>query len=41
MAERGPAVVAAARPFRDAGGGYRLVNAFRYAVGRTPAHPPS
>jgi SAM-dependent methyltransferase len=41
MAERGPAVVAAARPFRDAGGGYHLANAFRYAVGRTPRRPPS
>lgn len=30
-------VVAAAQPFRTADGGYRLVNAFRYAVGRTPA----
>lgn len=29
-------VVAAARPFRTPEGGYRLVNAFRYAVGRTP-----
>jgi SAM-dependent methyltransferase len=28
-------VVAAARPFRTAAGGYCLVNAFRYAVGRT------
>ncbi|MEO3930813.1 class I SAM-dependent methyltransferase [Micromonosporaceae bacterium B7E4] len=26
----------AARPFRQPGGGYRLDNAFRYAVGRTP-----
>ena len=30
-----PVVLAAARPFRTAGGGYRLVNAFRYAVART------
>jgi SAM-dependent methyltransferase len=30
------AVITAARPFRTASGGYRLVNAFRYAVGRTP-----
>jgi SAM-dependent methyltransferase len=30
-------VVDAARPFRTEGGGYRLVNAFRYAVGVTPA----
>ncbi|SFN59859.1 class I SAM-dependent methyltransferase [Mycetocola miduiensis] len=29
-------VTAAARPFRTPSGGYRLVNAFRYAVGRTP-----
>jgi SAM-dependent methyltransferase len=31
------AVVDAARPFRTPDGGYRLVNAFRWAVGRTPA----
>jgi SAM-dependent methyltransferase len=36
MAARAPTVVAAARPFRTPGRGYRLVNAFRYAVGRTP-----
>ncbi|MFP3712550.1 class I SAM-dependent methyltransferase [Puerhibacterium sp. TATVAM-FAB25] len=30
------AVLDAARPFRTADGGYRLVNAFRWAVGRTP-----
>jgi hypothetical protein len=29
-----PTVLAAARPFRTADGAYRLVNAFRYAVGR-------
>jgi SAM-dependent methyltransferase len=29
-------VIDAARPFRTATGGYRLVNAFRYAVARTP-----
>jgi SAM-dependent methyltransferase len=29
-------VVAVAQPFRTPDGGYRLVNAFRYAVGRTP-----
>jgi hypothetical protein len=34
-------VVAAARPFRNAGGAYHLANAFRYAVGRTPGRPPS
>ncbi|WP_022885272.1 class I SAM-dependent methyltransferase [Glaciibacter superstes] len=28
-------VIDAARPFRIEGGGYRLVNAFRYAIGRT------
>ena len=33
---RAPAVLAAARPFRTPAGGYRLVNAFRYAAGRTP-----
>ena len=37
LASAGPVVVAAARPFRTAAGGYRLVNAFRYAVGRTPS----
>jgi SAM-dependent methyltransferase len=31
-----PAVVAAARPFQVPGWGYRLVNAFRFAVGRRP-----
>ena len=34
MAELAPTVVAAARAHRVAGGGYRLVNHFRYAVGR-------
>jgi SAM-dependent methyltransferase len=29
-------VIHAANPFRAPGGGYRLVNAFRYAVGRAP-----
>jgi hypothetical protein len=33
---RAPAVLAAARPFRTAAGGYRLVNAFRWAAPRTP-----
>jgi SAM-dependent methyltransferase len=37
MAELAPVVVAAAEPFRTAGGGYRLVNAFRFAVATTPA----
>lgn len=32
-----PTVLAAGRPFRLPGGGYRLENAFRYAVGRTPS----
>lgn len=36
IAEATPVVLAAARPFRSPTGGYRLVNAFRYAVGRTP-----
>jgi SAM-dependent methyltransferase len=31
-----PVVLAAARPFRTAAGGYRFVNAFRYAIGRAP-----
>jgi SAM-dependent methyltransferase len=34
-AERAPVVLAAARPYRTAHGGYLLSNAFRYAVGRT------
>jgi SAM-dependent methyltransferase len=34
---RAPAVLTAARPFRTPAGAYRLVNAFRYATGRTPA----
>jgi SAM-dependent methyltransferase len=29
-------VLEAARPFRQPAGGYRLVNSFRFAVGRTP-----
>jgi SAM-dependent methyltransferase len=33
MAARAATVVGAAGPFRTAAGGYRLVNAFRYAVG--------
>jgi SAM-dependent methyltransferase len=33
---RAPAVLTAARPFRTPAGGYRLLNAFRYAAGRTP-----
>jgi len=33
-AELAPTVVAAAEPFRAAGGGYRLDNAFRWAVAR-------
>lgn len=35
MAATGPAVIDAARPFRTGTGGYRLVNAFRYAVARS------
>jgi SAM-dependent methyltransferase len=34
LAARSSTVVTAARPFRTPTGGYRLVNAFRYAVGR-------
>ncbi|MBX9244417.1 methyltransferase domain-containing protein [Actinotalea ferrariae] len=36
QAELAPTVVGAAAGFRTAGGGYRLRNAFRYAVARTP-----
>jgi SAM-dependent methyltransferase len=36
MAARAPVVLAAARPYRDAAGRYRLVNAFRYALGTRP-----
>ncbi|MEU2198869.1 class I SAM-dependent methyltransferase [Isoptericola sp. NPDC019482] len=36
MAELAPTVLAAAAPFRASGGGYRLANAFRWAVGRAP-----
>ena len=35
VAAAAPTVLAAARPFRTSAGGYRLVNAFRYAVART------
>lgn len=34
LAAVGPVVVSAARPFRRPGGGYVLLNAFRWAVGR-------
>lgn len=34
---RAPTILAAARRFRTPDGGYHLVNAFRYAVGRLPA----
>jgi SAM-dependent methyltransferase len=34
VAARADTVITAARPFRTPDGGYRLVNAFRYAVGR-------
>jgi hypothetical protein len=37
MAATTPTVLAAAGPFRTATGGYRLDNAFRFAVGRAPA----
>jgi SAM-dependent methyltransferase len=37
MAARAPVVLAAARGYRTEDGRYRLVNAFRYAVGRRPA----
>jgi hypothetical protein len=37
MAATAPTVLAAAGPFRTATGGYRLHNAFRFAVGRGPA----
>ncbi|MFC0533944.1 class I SAM-dependent methyltransferase [Phytohabitans kaempferiae] len=36
IAARAPIVLAAARPYRTEDGRYRLVNAFRYAVGRRP-----
>lgn len=36
VAETAPAVVAAARPFRTASGGYRLRAAFRWIVARSP-----
>ncbi|MEJ3656428.1 class I SAM-dependent methyltransferase [Actinomycetes bacterium KLBMP 9759] len=36
VAAAAPAVIAAARAFRTQDGGYRTVNAFRYAVGRAP-----
>lgn len=36
MAAAAPTVIAAARPFRAPDGSYRLGNAFRYAIGRTP-----
>jgi SAM-dependent methyltransferase len=37
MAAKAPTVIAAARPFHTPTRGYRLRNAFRFAVGRTPA----
>ncbi|MEL7974678.1 class I SAM-dependent methyltransferase [Isoptericola sp. F-RaC21] len=37
LRELAPAVLAAAAPFRTPGGAYRLANAFRWAVARTPA----
>lgn len=41
IANRTPMVTAAARPFRTTAGGYHLVNAFRYAVGRITPTPNS
>jgi SAM-dependent methyltransferase len=37
LAERGPVVLAAARPFRTPDGGYRFSTTFRLLVGRAPA----
>ena len=37
LASTAPIVLEAGRPFRTPDGGYRLANAFRYAVGRVPA----
>jgi SAM-dependent methyltransferase len=37
LADRGPVVLRAARPYRTADGGYRFRNTFRLLVGRTPA----
>lgn len=37
VAEATPTVLAAASPFRTSSGGYRLSNAFRWAVARTPS----
>jgi SAM-dependent methyltransferase len=39
MAAKAPTVIAAARPFHSHTRGYRLRNAFRFAVGRTPGKP--
>jgi SAM-dependent methyltransferase len=39
LADGAATVIDAATPFRTARGGYRLINGFRYAVGRTPARP--
>ena len=36
LRELAPVVLAAAAPFRTDGGGYRLNNAYRYAVARIP-----
>lgn len=35
IAATAPTVLEAARPFRTANGGYRLINAFRYAIARS------
>jgi len=37
LATKAPMVIAAARRFRTPAGGYHLINAFRYAIGRTPS----
>lgn len=36
LASGASTVIDAARPFRTASGAYRLINAFRFAIGRTP-----
>jgi len=36
LTTKAPTVIAAARAFRTSVGGYHLVNAFRYAIARTP-----
>lgn len=41
VTELAPTVIAAAEPFLTADGGYRLINHFRYGVGRKAAGPDS